>query len=117
MDLPPIRKAGKINDKQKGDCDESTTADKTSIKALKSEERIKSTDYSKWDKYDPEVELLKMDLAEERVKEEVERKNRLNLKKSSLEPKITEVKRKDTNIDRNLMNKLTDVEREQYAEE
>ena len=39
----------------------------TVIKPLK---RIASTDYTSWDKYDPETEMLKMDLDEQRIKRE-----------------------------------------------
>ncbi|XP_050514848.1 sperm-associated antigen 1-like [Diabrotica virgifera virgifera] len=35
------------------------------------EKRIASTDYKSWDKYDPDTEILKMDLEEERKKQEV----------------------------------------------
>ncbi|KAL3280994.1 hypothetical protein HHI36_004219 [Cryptolaemus montrouzieri] len=39
-------------------------------KQCKTESRIKSTDYSTWDKYDPDTEILKMDLEEEKLKKE-----------------------------------------------
>lgn len=51
----------------------------------RSENRIKSTDYSAWDKFDADTEILKMDLQEEKIKEEIERKNRKNLESSKIE--------------------------------
>ncbi|KAG5670738.1 hypothetical protein PVAND_000980 [Polypedilum vanderplanki] len=50
----------------------------------KSQERIKSTDYSKWDKFDADAAVLKIDLDEERQREAVELKNKRNLEKSNL---------------------------------
>ncbi|KAJ8967693.1 hypothetical protein NQ314_002683 [Rhamnusium bicolor] len=40
------------------------------------EKRISSTDYKAWDKYDPDTELLKMELAEEREKKVVTEENK-----------------------------------------
>lgn len=42
--------------------------------------RIKSTDYAKWDKYDPDTEILKMELQEAKVKE----KYKNNLSKNGI---------------------------------
>ncbi|CAG9839191.1 unnamed protein product [Diabrotica balteata] len=41
-----------------------------SEKQPSNEKRIASTDYKSWDKYDPDTEILKMDLEEERKKQE-----------------------------------------------
>ncbi|KAL5281238.1 SPAG1 family protein [Megaselia abdita] len=79
-----------------------TTKD-TKTSDSKSQNRIKSTDYSAWDKFDAETEILKMDLEEEKVKEEVERMNRLNLQSS-----------KDLNEDLKI-DHLTMIEREKLA--
>lgn len=35
--------------------------------------RIKSTDYASWDKYDPDTEILKMDLKDEKMRKEAEK--------------------------------------------
>uniref|UniRef100_A0A182NV72 Fatty acyl-CoA reductase C-terminal domain-containing protein n=1 Tax=Anopheles dirus TaxID=7168 RepID=A0A182NV72_9DIPT len=50
-------------------------------------QRIKSCDYAKWDKFDPDTEMLKMDLDEERHREMV----RINNRKNSEKPKIVEL--------------------------
>jgi len=63
----PIRKAKQIQQQQP----EST-------------ERIKSTDYTKWDKFDADAAELKVDLDEERQRELVETKNLKNLEKIKL---------------------------------
>lgn len=68
----------------------------------KSESRSKSTDYSAWDKFDADSEILKIELAEEKIKEEVERKNRANHPSSSNDS--------DFNVDH-----LTMIEREKLA--
>lgn len=65
--------------------------------------RIKSTDYSAWDKFDADSEVLKIELEEEKIKEEMERKNR---KESS--PDNTK------DIDFN-MDYLSMIEREKLA--
>lgn len=49
----------------------------------KKPDRIKSMDYDKWDKLDVDAEILKMDLAEERQKDnavkEAEKKEKMNI--------------------------------------
>lgn len=50
----------------------------------KPSERIKSTDYNKWDKYDADAAELKIELDEERQKEIVEAKNKKNSEKAKL---------------------------------
>lgn len=49
---------------------------------MKSPSRINSFDYKKWDNYDPDVEVMKMDLDKERNKEYVEATQKQNLAKS-----------------------------------
>ncbi|KAJ3654455.1 hypothetical protein Zmor_013643 [Zophobas morio] len=44
------------------------TKHKTCEEKKDTPKRISSTDYSKWDKYDPDTEILKMDLEEEKLK-------------------------------------------------
>lgn len=69
------------------------------------ENRLKSTDYSAWDKFDADSEILKIELEEEKTKEEQERKNR----KTSQTPPDN-VKDIDFNMD-----SLTMIEREKLA--
>ncbi|XP_066147561.1 sperm-associated antigen 1 [Euwallacea fornicatus] len=40
------------------------------LKLVKDEKRISSTDYRAWDQYDPDTELLKQELGEERMKQQ-----------------------------------------------
>lgn len=50
--------------------------------------RIKSTDYESWDKYDPDTEILKMDLEEEKLKKRVEKETKEKPKIEPIAPKI-----------------------------
>lgn len=86
---PPIRKFNKA-------------AEKTGS-TLKASDRIKSTDYSKWDKFDADAAELKIDLDEERQRELVDLKNKKNAVRL-----IEEVK--DDQVDC-----LTDFERDHLA--
>ena len=72
---PPIRKAKNSID--------------SNLQTLKTTERIKSTDYDKWEKFDVEAAELKIDLDEERQREIVEVKNKKNLEQVKL---IEEIK-------------------------
>ncbi|XP_050318259.1 sperm-associated antigen 1 [Bactrocera neohumeralis] len=120
LGVPPVRKSGAIKH-----CDENNelkVKQNGGVAATTSKistERIKSTDYGKWDKYDADEECLRMELAEERVQEEVERKNRLNKQKSKLQAEhdnnsVTAAK---TVKEQDVLSKFTDVERERLAEE
>lgn len=60
-----------------------TSVDEPAAEA-KQADRIKSTDYSKWDKFDAEAAELKIDLDEERQREIVEVKNKKNIEKAKL---------------------------------
>lgn len=118
--MPPIRKAGHIITERKEEEEVKNLDSKT--KSLKASERIKSTDYSKWDKYNPEEEILRMELAEERRQEEVERKNRLNAEKIKREPlKITEILEeedlKTSKGENKKWSQLSDIEKEKLSEE
>ncbi|XP_019542500.3 sperm-associated antigen 1 [Aedes albopictus] len=66
-DLPPIRTAS-FKDGQSSE-----------IAIKKQDMRIKSCDYENWDRYDPDAEILKMDLEEERHKDLVLKENERNL--------------------------------------
>lgn len=117
--MPPIRRMGHIVTEKKTDEEKSTD---TKTKARTNSERIKSTDYDKWNKYDPEEEILRMDLAEERQQEEVERKNRLNAEHIKREPlKITEIfEEQEINSESREHQKwgqLSDIEKEKLSEE
>ncbi|EAT35747.1 AAEL012096-PA [Aedes aegypti] len=61
--LPPVRTTS-LNDKK---CSSKTQ-----------QNRIKSSDYENWDRYDPDAEILKMDLEEERHKEFIMKRNERN---------------------------------------
>lgn len=67
-------------------------------------ERIKSTDYDKWDKFDADAAELKIDLDEERQREMVECKNKKNLQKSKLIEEIEEEKIELSEFERNRLS-------------
>ncbi|XP_055381393.1 sperm-associated antigen 1 [Condylostylus longicornis] len=77
---------------------------------IDNEKRIKSTDYRAWDKYDADTECLKMELDEERIQEENER-NKLKEKKE----KIHEIIKPISENDEEILEKLTNVEKEALA--
>lgn len=118
-DLPPVRTPCKIDlEKQISvEMNKSQPAQPSAFpKSTSNEERIKSTDYSKWDKYDPDEEILRMDLEEERTKEQVQTKGRQIEKLSKAE----EMRKREQAAEEQRMQaqlkKLTKLEREQYAE-
>ncbi|XP_018786692.1 PREDICTED: sperm-associated antigen 1 [Bactrocera latifrons] len=120
LGVPPVRKSGVI--KQCDENNEHKSKQNGGLAATTSKistERIKSTDYGKWDKYDADEECLRMELAEERVQEEVERKNRLNKQKSKLqvEHDNNKVTAAETVKEQDVLSKFTDVECERLAEE
>ncbi|XP_055716006.1 sperm-associated antigen 1 [Phlebotomus papatasi] len=69
----------------------------------KSEDRIKSFEYQKWDKYDADAEVLKLDLQEEIQKEQIEREQSQK-KKVIIEEIVSPI-----------WGKLTKMEREELA--
>ncbi|XP_058125778.1 sperm-associated antigen 1 [Anopheles ziemanni] len=77
--LPPVRKI--IPDADQQPAKQRNASEKPPA------ERIRSCDYARWDQYDPETELLKMDLDEERHRELVRANNRKNVEP----PKIVEL--------------------------
>lgn len=119
-DLPPVRTPCKIDLENPISVDEKKKSQpaqpSASPKSTSNEERIKSTDYSKWDKYDPDEEILRMDLEEERTKEQVQTKGRQIEKLSKAE----EMRKREQAAEEQRMQaqlkKLTKLEREQYAE-
>lgn len=88
-----------------------------SSKATK-EKRISSTDYNKWDKYDADVELLRIELDAEREKESIEIKNRRNQKTYGTQNEAT-LNQSFTEDDksRSVLEQLTDIEKDKLAEE
>ncbi|XP_005176678.1 sperm-associated antigen 1 [Musca domestica] len=115
LDLPPVRQNAHISLKKPEDS--KTNKNETNAADAKVE-RIKSTDYSKWDKYDAEEEILRLDLAEERIQEETERKNRLNLEKIKASyPKIEEILEEAEANGKGSIHALSDIEREKLSED
>lgn len=120
LGVPPVRKSGAIKQSEENNELKAKPNSGVAVPTSKiSTERIKSTDYGKWDKYDADEECLRMELAEERVQEEVERKNRLNKQKSKLqmEDGDSTVAAVKTVQEQEVLSKFTDVERERLAEE
>ncbi|ALC46435.1 CG18472 [Drosophila busckii] len=118
-DLPPMRTPGKIDvDAEEVETKKPAPPTKTIEKpeAKPNEQRIKSTDYSKWDKYDPDEEILRLELEEERNKEQAQIKT---VKKGTAEVqehmKLCEQAAEELRRQIQL-KKLTQLEREQYAE-
>ena len=75
---PPIRKVKAIGKN-------------TSETSQKPDEKIKSTDYVKWEKFDAEAAELKIDLDEERQREIVDIKNKKNCQKTKLIEEVEDV--------------------------
>lgn len=119
-DLPPVRAPCKIDMEKQPSADEknkSQPAQSSVAQTSKSnEQRIKSTDYGKWDKYDPDEEILRMDLEEERTKEQVETKGRKIEKLSKEEQKRMSEETSEQLRLQTQLKKLSKLEREQYAE-
>ncbi|XP_037930362.1 sperm-associated antigen 1-like, partial [Teleopsis dalmanni] len=111
LSFAPIRKGGKIFDKQ-----EKNDNVETNLKYINNSKRIKSTDYAQWDKFDAEEEILRMDLDEERNLEEIERKNRYNQSTyGDHETKFSTIK--DVEHKRKqLIESLTELEQQNVAE-
>lgn len=115
--LPPVRTPCKIDLEKQPSVDGKNKPQPPQPCVSKSnEQRIKSTDYSKWDKYDPDEEILRMDLAEERTKEQVQTKGRKMEKLSKEEhTRMCEEAAEELRLQAQL-KKLSKLEREQYAE-
>ncbi|XP_050744867.1 sperm-associated antigen 1 isoform X2 [Drosophila biarmipes] len=116
LDLPSVRKPSKIDlEKQKTETPKPAAKTPTPSKARIKDDRIKSTDYRKWDKYDPDEEILRMDLDEERSKEQAEQRASSQRKLSTED----ELKNEKASLYKRLqtqLKNLSQVEREQYAE-
>lgn len=115
--LPPVRTPCKIDLEKPTTGEEKNKSQPTATpKTNSNEQRIKSTDYSKWDKYDPDEEILRMDLEEERSKEQVQTKGRQIEKLSKAEEKRNREQAEEEQRMQAQLKKLTKLEREQYAE-
>ncbi|XP_058462379.1 sperm-associated antigen 1 [Malaya genurostris] len=66
-------------------------------------EKIQSCDYQKWDRYDPDTELLKMDFDEERHRDFVQNRNQKNLTRNKGDESVT------------ISDELTEFERKTLA--
>ncbi|KAH8406976.1 hypothetical protein KR222_002132, partial [Zaprionus bogoriensis] len=120
--LPPIRTPSKIDMAMQQAADGKAKPGEAQLntsamsKTKANEQRIKSTDYGKWDKYDPDEEILRMDLEEERTKEQAQAKGRQIEKMSQQEHiKICEQEAEKLRLNAQL-KRLSQMEREQYAE-
>lgn len=91
------------------------TESKQTPNVNKENKRISSTDYSKWDKYDADVEVLRIELEEERKQESIEIKNRRNKKIYNTENENT-FKQSDIEKNKTLLNQLNDIEKDKLAE-
>ncbi|SPP81117.1 sperm-associated antigen 1 [Drosophila guanche] len=118
LDVAPMRKPAKI------DADMPSTKKQSKPKPpappmppKTTEKRIRSTDYNKWDKYDPDEEILRMELSEERTKEQEELKNRHDPKPTPTSEEILKSE-KEALYERlqQHLKKLSQVEKEQFAE-
>lgn len=111
--MPPIRKGGKIF-KTTNTEEQNPNNNKT---AKPAHIRIKSTDYNKWDQYDAEEEILRIDLEEERQQEQVESKNRFNMNKLKRQPlTITEIPENELENPAKWSN-LSEIEKQKLYEE
>ncbi|KAH8381767.1 hypothetical protein KR009_000036 [Drosophila setifemur] len=119
LDLPSVRKLSKIEpDKASTGPSKPESKDKTPGPAQPTkvkDERIRSTDYRKWDKYDPDEEVLRMDLEEERTLEQVE-KEFASHQKSLSEEALKEDKKSMYERLQLHLKKLSQLEKEQFAE-
>ncbi|XP_039493247.1 sperm-associated antigen 1 [Drosophila santomea] len=117
LNLPSVRKPSKID----VDAESKTETPKPAPKApaqpntKNKEARIKSTDYSKWDKYDPDEEILRMDLDEERDQEQVEKIIATHKKSVATDDLRSEKDSLYERLQAQLKN-LSQLEREQFAE-
>ncbi|XP_017131848.1 sperm-associated antigen 1 [Drosophila elegans] len=116
LELPNVRKLSKIElDKQSNEPSKPAAKVSTQSKTKNKDDRIKSTDYRKWDKYDPDEEILRMDLDEERGKEQAEQRitsrQKLANEKELQNEKASLFERLQTEL-----KNLSQLEREQFAE-
>ncbi|KAH8363304.1 hypothetical protein KR084_008010 [Drosophila pseudotakahashii] len=116
LDLPSVRKLSKIElEKQSTETSKPVVKAESQPKAKIKDDRIKSTDYQKWDKYDPDEEILRMDLAEERNNEQAEQKIS-TYQKSTKENELENEKGSLYERLQTQLKNLSQVEREQFAE-
>ncbi|XP_070073374.1 sperm-associated antigen 1 isoform X2 [Drosophila takahashii] len=116
LDLPSVRKLSKIElEKQSTEPKKPVAKAESQPKAKVKDDRIRSTDYRKWDKYDPDEEILRMDLAEERNNEQAEQKISAYQKST----KENELENENASMYERLqtqLKNLSQLEREQFAE-
>lgn len=110
----PIRKPGSISSKAEKTKEKEA---KPAAKSSTAKEKVASTDYSKWDKYDADVEVLRIELEEERQRESVEIKNRRNQKmygaeKQSKDERVVAAGEEDMS----LLEQLSDIEKDKLSE-
>ncbi|XP_055325632.1 sperm-associated antigen 1 [Sitodiplosis mosellana] len=91
--LPPIRTV--INSSE------------TQVAVKNKEKRINATDYNQWDKFDADTECLKIDLAEEQIREKAAIAQKQQQKKSKLIEILPE---------KTLLEKINDVEKHEFAD-
>lgn len=116
-DIVPIRKTGCIyldnkNNKASPHKESSTSSNNNKEK----QERIASTDYTKWDKYDPDEEILRMELTDERTKEEIDRKNRINMEKTKAANKSAMQSKSTKHLLESKLKDLSNIEKEKLSE-
>ncbi|XP_068156611.1 sperm-associated antigen 1 [Drosophila tropicalis] len=119
--LPPMRTPSKIDtDKSATEAEPAKPIPSPSVPTTNatksSENRIKSTDYNKWDKYDPDVEILRMDLDEERAKEQAEQKNLKNVAPPKKEDDKTDDNERLKERLMSRLDQLSKLERDHLAE-
>ncbi|EDV53492.1 uncharacterized protein Dere_GG11514 [Drosophila erecta] len=117
LNLPSVRKLSKIDLDTQSETKTPKPAPKarTQPNTKNKEARIKSTDYSKWDKYDPDEEILRMDLDEERDQEQVEKTIATRNKSVTTDDLKNEKDSLYERLQAQLKN-LSQLEREQFAE-
>lgn len=112
-----MRKLSKIDLEKESKTEKPKPAPKaTSPSNTKNKEaRIKSTDYRKWDKYDPDEEILRMDLNEERDQEQREKIISNHSKSVTTDKLQSERDSLYERLQAQLKN-LSQLEKEQFAE-
>ncbi|XP_033164498.1 sperm-associated antigen 1 [Drosophila mauritiana] len=117
LNLPSVRKLSKIDLEKQSEAEKPKPKPKAASQTntTNKEARIKSTDYRKWDKYDPDEEILRMDLNEERDQEQIEKIISSHNKSVAKEELQSERDSLYERLQAQLKN-LSQLEKEQYAE-
>ncbi|XP_022216306.2 sperm-associated antigen 1-like [Drosophila obscura] len=121
LEVAPMRKPAKIDADMSSTKQQSKPVSAPPEPPKTTEKRIRSTDYNKWDKYDPDEEILRMELTEERTKEQEELKNRPDPTPTPTPTQTSEevIKSEKEALYERLqehLKKLSQVEREQFAQ-